>query len=162
MGNLQKIVYLSQAEYETLVTNGTITKDGVTITYSQDDLYITPEPEPNYCGWYTGTAITGTSETAAIFSNSGITYAMVGDMYLNTSTSNTYRCTTAGAASVAEWVYVNNIKGAGGATGTTFTPSVSSAGVISWTNDGGATNPSSVDLVAAVIAALPTAVGVEF
>ena len=55
-----------------------------------------------------------------------------------------------------------SIRGAQGATGTTFTPSVSSAGVISWTNDGGATNPSSVDLVAAVIAALPTAVGVEF
>ena len=52
--------------------------------------------------------------------------------------------------------------GAQGATGTTFTPAVSSAGVISWTNDGGATNPASVDLVAAVINALPSAVGVSF
>lgn len=49
-----------------------------------------------------------------------------------------------------------------GPTGTTFTPSVSSAGVISWTNDGGKTNPPSVDLVAAVINALPSAVGVSF
>ena len=52
--------------------------------------------------------------------------------------------------------------GATGSTGTTFTPSVSSAGVISWTNDGGKTNPASVDIVTAVINALPSAVGVSF
>lgn len=46
--------------------------------------------------------------------------------------------------------------------GVTFTPAVSQQGVISWTNDGGRQNPPSVDLVAAVIAALPTAVGVSF
>ena len=68
--------------------------------------------------WYTGTKITGTSTTATIFSDSGITAAKVGDMYLNTSTQNTYRCTVAGAADVAKWVYVSNIKGAtGGACG---------------------------------------------
>ena len=33
----------------------------------------------------------------------------------------------------------------------TYTPSVSEAGVISWTNDGGATNPASVDLAAAAL-----------
>ena len=68
--------------------------------------------------WYTGTAITGTSTTATIFSDSGITAAKVGDMYLNTSTQNTYRCTTAGAASAAKWVYVSNIKGATGTSST--------------------------------------------
>lgn len=52
--------------------------------------------------------------------------------------------------------------GVDGDDGTTFTPSVSSAGVISWTNDGGKQNPASVDLVAAVISALPSAVGVNF
>ena len=41
--------------------------------------------------WYTGTKITGTSTTATIFSDSGITAAKVGDMYLNTTTQNTYR-----------------------------------------------------------------------
>ena len=45
--------------------------------------------------------------------------------------------------------------GATGADGATFTPSVSSAGVISWTNDGNKQNPASVDLVSAVINALP-------
>lgn len=52
--------------------------------------------------------------------------------------------------------------GQDGTDGVTYTPSVSSAGVISWTNDGQRQNPSSVDLVAAVIAALPSAVGVSF
>ena len=45
--------------------------------------------------------------------------------------------------------------GQNGTDGTTFTPAVSSAGVISWTNDGGKQNPQSVDIVAAVLAALP-------
>ena len=67
--------------------------------------------------WYTGTKITGTSTTATVFSGSGITAAKIGDMYLNTSTYNTYRCTVAGAASAAKWVYVNNIKGVQGDTG---------------------------------------------
>ena len=52
--------------------------------------------------------------------------------------------------------------GQDGTDGVTFTPAVSSEGVISWTNDGGQQNPQSVDLVAAVISALPSAVGVSF
>ena len=52
--------------------------------------------------------------------------------------------------------YSVDLKGSDGAT---FTPSVSAAGVISWTNNGGKTNPQSVDLVAAVLAALPTWTG---
>ena len=67
--------------------------------------------------WYTGTTITGTSTAATVFSSSGIASAKVGDMYLNTSTQNTYRCTTAGNASTAKWVYVSNIRGATGGTG---------------------------------------------
>lgn len=71
--------------------------------------------------WYTGTGITGTSTTATIFSGSGVSSAVVGDMYLNTSTYNTYRCTVAGNASTAKWVYVNNIKGLKGDPGTNGT-----------------------------------------
>ena len=44
--------------------------------------------------------------------------------------------------------------GQDGEDGATFTPSVSSAGVLSWSNDGGKENPPSVDIVAAVIAQL--------
>ena len=68
--------------------------------------------------WYSGTAITGTSTTATAFSGSGISAAHLGDMYLNTSTQNTYRCTVAGNAATAKWVYVSNIKGATGTSAT--------------------------------------------
>lgn len=72
-----------------------------------------------------------------------------------------------------EWIYTNGQwekfgigkigpKGDTGDTGTTFTPSVSSTGVISWSNDGGKTNPISINLVDAVIDALPSATGVDF
>lgn len=67
--------------------------------------------------WYRGTGITGTSTTATVFSGSGVSSALVNDMYLNTSTSYVYQCTTAGAASAAKWVYIGSIKGATGATG---------------------------------------------
>lgn len=53
-------------------------------------------------------------------------------------------------------------KGERGLQGYIFTPSVSSTGIISWSNNGELPNPSSVDLVAAVISALPSAVGVNF
>lgn len=71
--------------------------------------------------WYSGTGITGTSTTATIFSGSGVSSAVVGDMYLNTSTSNVYRCTVAGNASTAKWVYTSNIKGSAGSQGRSVT-----------------------------------------
>lgn len=43
MSNLQRIVYLTAVEYQSLVTDGSITKNGRTITYSDNDLYITPD-----------------------------------------------------------------------------------------------------------------------
>ena len=67
--------------------------------------------------WTSGTAITGTSTTATAFSGSGITDALVNDSYLNTDTGNTYRCTVAGNAATAKWVYSGNIKGPKGDTG---------------------------------------------
>ena len=71
--------------------------------------------------WYTGTAITGTSTTATTFPSSGITAAVVGDMYLNTQTGYTYRCTTAGDASTAKWVYESDITGPAGSNGVSIT-----------------------------------------
>lgn len=61
--------------------------------------------------WHSGTKITGTATTGTIFSGSGVSSALVNDMYLNTSTGNVYKCTTAGAATVAKWAYVGNIRG---------------------------------------------------
>jgi len=54
------------------------------------------------------------------------------------------------------------IQGITGQDGTTFIPNISASGIISWTNNGGITNPADVDIVSAVIAALPSAVGVNF
>ena len=57
--------------------------------------------------WFTGTAVTGTDNSAeTVFGSKS------GDMYLNTSTGNVYR-----ASGVNSWSYVCNIKGAVGATG---------------------------------------------
>lgn len=67
--------------------------------------------------WYRGTGVTGTSTTAKVFSGSGVSSALVNDMYLNTSTSNVYQCAKAGNASTATWAYIGCIKGATGAQG---------------------------------------------
>lgn len=85
--------------------------------------------------WTTGTAITGTSTTATVFSGSGITDSLVDDMYLNTSTWYVYRCTVAGAANAAKWVYVGSIKGATGAAGKDGTNATTTA-VVSTTANG--------------------------
>lgn len=69
--------------------------------------------------WYAGTGITGTSTTATAFADSGVANARVNDMYLNTSTGNTYKCTVAGNATNAKWVYAGNIKGVQGDKGNT-------------------------------------------
>lgn len=42
MSTLRNVVYLTEAQLEELRRNGTITVDGVTIDYSDDDLYVTP------------------------------------------------------------------------------------------------------------------------
>ena len=60
--------------------------------------------------WYSGTGITGTSTTATIFNDSGVSSARVNDLYLNTGTGYVYKCTVAGASSVAKWVYIGSIK----------------------------------------------------
>ena len=42
----RQIVYLSKAQYQTLVSEGSITVDGTTVTYNENDLYVTPQSEP--------------------------------------------------------------------------------------------------------------------
>lgn len=72
---------------------------------------------PRGSKWHTGTGITGTSTTAAVFAESGVAEAAVNDLYLNTSTSNVYQCTASGVPSVAKWAFVVCIKGLTGETG---------------------------------------------
>ena len=74
-----------------------------------------------------GTAITGTSTTATAFSGSGLSSSLVNDMYINTSTFYLYRCTVAGNADNAKWVYVGSIKGAKGDNATTTAVATTSA-----------------------------------
>ena len=68
--------------------------------------------------WTQGTAITGTSTTETAYAT-GISDALVNDHYLNTETGNTYRCTVAGDAATAKWVYAGNLKGPQGQKGDT-------------------------------------------
>ena len=44
--NSKQIVYLSQSQYAELIANGTITVNGVTVTYDENDIYVTPQAEP--------------------------------------------------------------------------------------------------------------------
>ena len=69
--------------------------------------------------------------------------------------------TTPGEETITRYS-IKGEKGANGDSGVTYTPGVSESGVISWTNDGGMENPPDVDLVGAVINALPSAMGVSF
>ena len=46
MANSKQIVYLSQSQYAELIANDTITVDGVTVTYDENDIYVTPQAEP--------------------------------------------------------------------------------------------------------------------
>ena len=68
MANLGKIVYLSEEQKEELFENDTITVDGVTIEYSENDIYVTPQAKvtpiasPAFTGIPTApTATAGTS-----------------------------------------------------------------------------------------------------
>ena len=43
MPTLGKVVYLTEAQKNTLFTHGSVTSNGITVTYSPNDLYVTPE-----------------------------------------------------------------------------------------------------------------------
>lgn len=61
--------------------------------------------------WSQGTALSGTGTN-----KTGVA-GVAGDNYLNSTTGETYVCTTSGTASTAKWDYSGNIKGATGANG---------------------------------------------
>ena len=65
MGNLQSIVYLSEDEYNTLITNQTITKNGRTLTYNENSLYITPETGQDFYETTAKTVFTVPSSVSA-------------------------------------------------------------------------------------------------
>ena len=61
--------------------------------------------------WYAGDKLLGTNTDGMIFPDSGISDARVNDRYVNPFTGNLYACVRAGAADVAKWAYIGNIKG---------------------------------------------------
>ncbi len=42
----KNIVYLSKEQYQELITNETLTVNGQTVTYNDNDIYVTPQAEP--------------------------------------------------------------------------------------------------------------------
>lgn len=127
----EKIIKKDGTDQQFLMANGDVTEMSATaVKGNEADVTLTngvfnftlPKGDPGSNGtnggrWYTGTVLTGTNTSGTIFTGSGVSTAVVGDMYLNTSTQNVYRCTTAGNASTAKWAYVCNIKGAPGPEG---------------------------------------------
>ena len=43
MANLKNVIYISNEDYATLIATGSVTIGGVTLTYDEDNVYITPE-----------------------------------------------------------------------------------------------------------------------
>lgn len=68
--------------------------------------------------WYKGTGVSGQSATPTAFPNSGVTLAVIGDMFLNSSEGAVYNCTLGGNASTALWAYLFTLTGGGGGGGT--------------------------------------------
>lgn len=54
----KNIVYLSKEQYQELITNETLTVNGQTITYNDNDIYVTPQAEPVTDVRVAGTSIT--------------------------------------------------------------------------------------------------------
>lgn len=50
MSNLGKVVYMNDAQFQMLMSTGSVSSGGVTVNYSQNDLYITPESLPDGSG----------------------------------------------------------------------------------------------------------------
>lgn len=110
---------VAQGQYLWTRVTTTYTDNSTSVSYSVAKQGSTGATGTTGSQWYAGTGITGTSTTATAFADSGVVNARVNDMYLNTSTGNTYKCTVAGNATNAKWVYAGNIKGVQGDKGNT-------------------------------------------
>ena len=110
---------VAQGQYLWTRVTTTYTDNTTSVSYSVAKQGSTGATGTTGSQWYAGTGITGTSTTATAFADSGVANARVNDMYLNTSTGNTYKCTVAGNATNAKWVYAGNINGVQGDKGNT-------------------------------------------
>ena len=97
MPNSKQIVYLSQAQYAELIANGSITVNGVTVTYNENDIYVTPQAEPVTDVRINGTSIaangvadipkatTSVFGAASILNKGGLKLNSEGRFYISTS-----------------------------------------------------------------------------
>lgn len=73
--------------------------------------------------------------------------ALVGDLVL--ITSNSIQGTSLGDVlqkSADGWRAVGNLRGTSGANGVTYTPTITEEGILSWTNNGGLSNPPDINI----------------
>ena len=110
---------VTQGQYLWTRVTTTYTDNTTSVSYSVAKQGSTGATGTTGSQWYSGTGVTGTSTTATAFAGSGVANARVNDMYLNTSTGYTYKCTVAGNAATAKWVYAGSIKGIQGEKGDT-------------------------------------------
>lgn len=138
-------------------TNGTNGKNGTTVWKATGSpSSIRWDASHYYMGWTTGqlSGRSGLSPTAGDLVFYGTYYYIIAGY-----SAGCWCCDPSARVSIQGSSGTNGTNGQDGNDGVTFTPAVSASGVISWTNDGEKPNPTSVDLVAAVISALPTWTG---
>lgn len=90
--------------------------------------------------WFAGAGVYGTAadtgEDGKVFPDSGVSSAILGDHYLNTTYQNVYICTFPGNAATAKWKYEQNIKGTDGTPGVPGADGKSEYLHIKYSNDG--------------------------
>ena len=107
MGNLKDVIYLSAEDYNTLYNNGTVTINGVTLTYDANNVYIIPDNTQAQIDAITALIPSGatTSNKLATASDiSGIT-----DLIPSTATSSNKLATASDIPTIPS----NNITGSG-------------------------------------------------
>ncbi len=115
----------------------------LTILFSDGSFFTTPSLRGATGSDGKGFKILGYYQSASSLSN-GVKNPSAGDAY-GVGTGEPYNIYVWDAVN-SKWVNNGALQGAAGKDGTTFTPSVSAAGVLSWTNDGGKQNPASVSI----------------
>lgn len=76
MAALKNVVYLSNSDYSTLVTTGTVTINGTTLTYDNNDLYITPDQNYQFingASQFTVTFPDGSTQTVNVGATRNVT-----------------------------------------------------------------------------------------
>ena len=110
----KNIVYLSQEQYNSLLENQSITVDGVTVTYNENDLYVTPQADPVIDVQVNGTSVVssgvanvpkavlnGVSGVVQIVSGNGVGISDGGNLIIASASSAAIKNGTNGYTPVA-------------------------------------------------------------